>query len=526
MAKKVWSILNRLMGLAFLLLFLGYFGTSVAALVINSYQLKWWGILLNVLVLIFEMIGPFYVIYFMVQLIDGILQVNKVDYDLEKLTEYPKVVVTIPVRNAHPQILKQTLQGFLKQTYPNFDIWVGDDHSDEKYASAYKKISKELKVNYFYGDERSFKAGILNKVIDQADAKYIAIFDVDQIPMPKILDKFVAILEQNPQYAFVQAKFDFREVKNLLHTWEMISYYQLACSQSGKMRINNVLFHGCNACFRREYSYPLPEGKLSEDYDHTINLLKEGHYGCWLEEIGVTTLATDTFDHKISQMYRWTTGQIGAVMDHWKDFFKSKLKLKQKIDLFISSTLTLVLSSLYLVGIIYAIIYALKVPIFRALYLDDIAMLIVPLLIFGVYCIMITATSIYSIKNSTYKLNFFQILLYLLFSSFVAPILFIPTVRGLLRMNKITPGKTQWNRKIKLYLVSSILTLFGLVYCGLSVISILDNFDIVNWYPGENFFYSMFLLVAFMLTFSLPFTIFAKLKYKKTEYSQDENVYI
>lgn len=525
--NKIWSKLNHAIGIIIYLVFIAYFGTSIASLIINFEKLLWWGFLLNFLVLIVEMIGPSYVVYFMVQLIDGILQVYTIEYNLNELKDYPKLAVLIPVRNAHPVILKETLEGFKKQTYPNFELWVGDDYSDEKFSTKYQEIVNDLKFNYYYGKQRSYKAGILNQITPKIEAKYVAIFDVDQIPKPKILDKFVAILEQNPQYSFVQAKFDFREVKNLMHTWEMINYYQLACAQSGKMGIDNVLWHGCNACFRKESVYPLPEGKLSEDFDHTIELLSKGEKGCWLEEIGVMTLATETFDHKMSQMFRWTTGQVGAFKDHWKKYFNSQLKFKQSLDLFISSTLTLVLSSMYLVGILYAILYLLKVPIFRALVLEDIAMIIVPLLIGVVYIVMIAATSIYSIRHSTYKINIFQIMFFLLFSSVTAPILLIPTVRGLLGKNKLIPGITKWNRKIRLYFISAICSFFGLIYLGLGIFSILDNFKIlVDWYPGGNYFYTFFLLIAFMLVTVFPFIVVVKNRYKKSLYLADENVFI
>ncbi|NHJ04654.1 MAG: glycosyltransferase [Candidatus Heimdallarchaeota archaeon] len=527
MSRRVWSKLNHFFGILIYLVFLAYFGTSIASLIINFEKLKWWGFTLNFIVLILEMIGPSYVVYFMVQLLDGILQVNKIEYDLNKLEEYPKLAVMIPVRNAHPIILRETLEGFKRQTYPNFELWVGDDFSDEKFSTKYREIVNDLNFNYHYGKHRSYKAGILNQITPKTSAKYIAIFDVDQIPEPKILEKFVAILEQNHQYSFVQAKFDFREVKNLMHTWEMINYYQLACAQSGKMGINNVLWHGCNACFRRESIYPIPEGKLSEDFDHTIQLLSKGEKGCWLEEIGVMTLATDTFDHKMSQMFRWTTGQVGAFKDHWKKYFNSKLTSKQSLDLYVSSTLTLVLSSMYFVGLLYAVLYLLKVPIFRALVLEDIAMIIVPILIGSVYLVMITATSVYSIRHSTYKINIIQIIFFLLFSSLTAPILLIPTIQGLLGKNKLIPGKTQWNRKIRLYLISAITSFFGLIYLALGIFSILDNFKVlIDWYPGGNYFYTFFLLIAFMLTAVFPFIVIVKQRYRKSLYLRDEYVYI
>jgi cellulose synthase/poly-beta-1,6-N-acetylglucosamine synthase-like glycosyltransferase len=508
-------------------IFLTYFGTSIASLILNYNELKWSGVLINVLVLIFEIIGPSYAIYFMIQLFDGINKSKMIEYDLNLQKSNPKVAVMIPVRNAHPQILKETLEGFKKQSYKNYELWLGDDNSDEKYSNAYQKLCEEYNVNYFFSDKRTFKAGILNKLFHQTDAEFISFFDVDQLPAENILHKFIAVLEQNPEYAFVQAKLEFRKTQHMLHAWEMISYYQLACAQSGKMLTKSVIWHGCTACFRREFAYPIPDGKLSEDYDHTINLMKEGHYGCWLGEVGSYTLATDTFDHKMSQMFRWTTGQIGAVRDHTLKFFGSKIGIRQAGDLFISSTLTLVLSSLYFVGILYAVMYGLQIPVYRALGLDDIAMILIPILIGLVYCVMFTATSVYSIKNSENKIGFFSIIFFLITSAIVAPFLLIPTFRGLLGLNKINPTKkNQWNRKIRLYLIATIFTIIGLAFGAVSVYTILDIAGVVNWYPHNNYFFVMFATISFMLIFAIPFVAFMKKRYKESPLLQDENVYI
>ncbi|NHJ46382.1 MAG: glycosyltransferase family 2 protein [Asgard group archaeon] len=527
MSRKTRHFVIQIICILTYLVFLAYFGTSIASLVVHYSDLKWYGVLINVLVLICEMIGPTYAIYFLAQLLDGINKTKEISYDLNLQTKNPKVAVMIPVRNAHPQILKETLEGFKQQSYPTFEIWVGDDNSDKKYSSIYQELCNEYEVKYYYGQQRSFKSGILNKLFLQTDAELIAFFDVDQIPAEKILDKFVAVLDQNPEYVFVQAKMEFRKSNTLIHAWEMISYYQLACAQSGKMNTKTVIWHGCNACFKREFAYPIPEGKLSEDYDHTINLLKAGHIGCWLGEIGSYTLPTDTFDHKMSQLFRWTTGQVGAVMDHTRDFFRSKTRIRQSGDLFISSTLTLVLSSLYFVGILYAIMYGLKIEVFRALGLDDFAMIIVPILIGVVFVSMFTATSVYSIKNSENKIGFINIVFFLLTSSIVAPFLLVPTFRGLFRKNKLDANKkNQWNRPVRLYLISSIFTLIGLGFGVVTIYTILDMAGIVEWYPHHNYFFVMFLIISFMLIFSMPFVIFMKIRYKESPLFQDENVYI
>ena len=56
--------------------------------------------------------------------------------------------------------------------------------------------------------------------------------------------------------------------------------------------------------------------------------------------------------------------------------------------------------------------------------------------------------------------------------------------------------------------------------------TIFDIAGYVDWYPHENYFFVMFLLISFMLLFSLPFVIFMKRRFKESPLFQDENVYI
>ncbi|GAH27328.1 unnamed protein product, partial [marine sediment metagenome] len=84
-----------------------------------------------ILSLILEILGPIYMIYFLVQLVDGFLKIGELDYDINAINEQKKVSVIIPIHNVPILVLEETLVGLTKQTYKNFDVWVGDDSPDE-----------------------------------------------------------------------------------------------------------------------------------------------------------------------------------------------------------------------------------------------------------------------------------------------------------------------------------------------------------------------------------------------------------
>jgi cellulose synthase/poly-beta-1,6-N-acetylglucosamine synthase-like glycosyltransferase len=420
------------------------------------------------------------------------------------------------------------------------------------------KLAEKYGFTYLRGKGRTYKAGVVNQAMAKAKAPYVVVFDSDQIPVPDILNKFIAILEQHPEYAFVQAKYEYRSVSNFLHIWETMSTHQLFVSEGGKRRIKSVVFFGTSACFRKEHIFPMPENKLSEDYDHTIKLGAKGYYGYWLNEVAAKGLSTESFDHKISQMFRWTKGQFGAVMDHktllitsnrrfrrmlrWlgiklriingprKDLVTSKLRLRQRVDIFMSSTVVVVLTAFYFMGALFIAHYFADIPMIRALGIDQLALIIMPVIIALVYFGVFGAVGAYSKKSNDFKFKWWYVLFFMLYGALMAPFLLIPLGNGLLGRNKIKPGKTnQWNKKIRVYLIAVIYTILGAGFAVLGVISLLDAINIgpFQFYTADdNMFYIMFFSIAFMLIFALPFVAISKKFFKIEEYyTEDANIY-
>ncbi|MHA1199485.1 MAG: glycosyltransferase [Candidatus Heimdallarchaeaceae archaeon] len=526
---KTLSRLNHIFGFILYCLFLLYFGSSIAAFVVNASELGAGGIILNLFVLVIELLGPLYATYFLIQNIDGVLDIGSVAYDIKKTKDHPAVDVIVPVHNVNPKILDLTLEGCSKFTYPNFKVWIADDNSLPEFEESAQKLAQKYGFTYLRGKGRSYKAGVVNQALAKAEASFVVVFDSDQIPVPDILDKYIAILEQHPEFAFVQAKYEFRSVSNFLHIWETMSTHQLFVSEGGKRRIKSVVFFGTSACFRKEHLYPLPENKLSEDYDHYITIAAKGHYGYWLNEVAAKGLSTESFDHKMSQMFRWTKGQFGAVMDHKKELIVSKLRLRQRVDIFMSSTVVVVLTAFYFMGALFIVHYFTDIPMYRALGIDQLALIIMPVIIALVYFGVFGAVGAYSKKSNDFKFRWWHVLYFMLYGALMAPFLLIPLGNGLLGRNKIKPGKKfQWNKKIRVYLIAVIYTILGAGFAFLGAISLMDTLDIgpFQFYTEPNMFYIMFLSIAFMLIFALPFVAISKKFFKIEEYyTEDTSIY-
>ena len=531
-----WSKVNHSVGFILYSFIGAYFIWSLVNIIGDfNDELNLGGQILNILALFVEIFGFIFALYFAIQLIDGVLRVGEVPYDLSKITGDTTVSAIVPIHNVQPDVLEETIQGFKQQTYTNFDLWVADDSPNEELRIACKNVCEKNDVKYYYEDNKNFKSGMLNLVIPKTKGSLIAFFDVDHIPTPDILEKFVAIMEQYPEFSFIQAKFCFRNVKNLLHVWEAMGLMQAFCSENARRKINTVLYNGTTAIFRREDCYPIPEGKMTEDYDLSIRLIFEGKQGYFLDEIGSMSLVPETMPHQISQSFRWFRGQSGAMFDYAFKLIKlvlqRKIKLIQAIDIYFSSFLVIGATSFYVLGALYAITYLTRTALVRAWNLGHIWLIVITLLTGIIYLATLSATTIYSMNSATFPLKYWHIPFFLSFGSMVSPFYMIPAFKGLIGRNKLIPGKTKWNKKIPIYRIATIYSLVGLFFLYLMVDSVFQQIcyyhDLGFCYyadPYRNFLFLLFALVGFSLAFCLPF-IFMTQKMFVPKVYEDKHIY-
>lgn len=117
------------------------------------------------------------------------------------------ITVLLPIYNAEKYI-KVTIQSILNQTFKNFELLIINDGSTDKSV----EVINTFKDNRIQLIHNSINLGLiktLNKGIDLAQGKYIARVDADDIAMPDRLERQVAFLENNPQYALVGSQANF-----------------------------------------------------------------------------------------------------------------------------------------------------------------------------------------------------------------------------------------------------------------------------------------------------------------------------
>lgn len=110
----------------------------------------------------------------------------------------PLVTVVIPAYNAM-RYLPEALDSVLNQTYPNFEVVIINDGSQDNIESWYSSLDNTVKhqVRLFSQPNQGISSA-RNAGIAHGTAPYVAFLDADDIWFPHKLERQVAYLEANP----------------------------------------------------------------------------------------------------------------------------------------------------------------------------------------------------------------------------------------------------------------------------------------------------------------------------------------
>jgi glycosyltransferase involved in cell wall biosynthesis len=121
----------------------------------------------------------------------------------------PLVSVVIPTYNC-AQYLPETIQSILSQSWQDLEIIIVDDGSTDNTQEVVQGFDPK-RVTYLYQANSGGPSRPRNKGIQQANGRYIALVDSDDILLPGKIERAVRMLVQEPQLGLVFtdfAKFD------------------------------------------------------------------------------------------------------------------------------------------------------------------------------------------------------------------------------------------------------------------------------------------------------------------------------
>ena len=150
----------------------------------------------------------------------------------------PKVSIIIPTYNRANYII-ETIESIQRQTYPNREIIIIDDGSDDNTEELISKIKNE-KIKFY----KVVRAGIVGKLknigLQKASGELIAFLDSDDLWESTKLEKQVKALQQYPEAGFcLTGGYNFRTLN------EPTDYF---FKQKEGIRFDNIFL----SCFKSE----------------------------------------------------------------------------------------------------------------------------------------------------------------------------------------------------------------------------------------------------------------------------------
>jgi cellulose synthase/poly-beta-1,6-N-acetylglucosamine synthase-like glycosyltransferase len=234
--------------------------------------------------------------------------------------ELPHVVVQIPSFNEGP-VLRRGVEAAARLDWPRdkLHIQVLDDSTDET-AELARTVVAELRaqgldvVTLQRTDRSGFKGGALHEAMQKTPYDYFAIFDVDYVPPTDFLRTCMRPFFANPNWAFVQARFDFLNPhENALTEMQMVTLdAHLGIEQATRCWAGHPLpFNGTCGIWQRaaiEAGGGWKGDTVTEDLDLTYRGWVKGWRALFLTSVAVPgELPADTKTW-LRQQQRWQDG--------------------------------------------------------------------------------------------------------------------------------------------------------------------------------------------------------------------------
>lgn len=120
------------------------------------------------------------------------------------MSDTPVVSILICTHNAVPYIVA-TIQSVLAQTYQNIEILIRDNGSSDN-TSLIISSFEDNRIKLIQSKENIWPYRWLNRLLEKAVWKYIAIQDHDDIWHPEKIEKQISFLENNHKYIWCGTK--------------------------------------------------------------------------------------------------------------------------------------------------------------------------------------------------------------------------------------------------------------------------------------------------------------------------------
>jgi len=508
-----------------------YLVWSFVLMIQRFYQVPFEGMLvlefiLNLFTLLIEFLGVFYTVMLLNHMASTCMN-PPVKLESDVLLEvHPSVSVIIPIRHPSNKILEDTLISISETSYPKekITVYLGDD-TEEEHDSFRKTVQLAVKYNAKHIHDPSnvhFKAGMLNIVLEQVTSEYFILLDYDHQLEPHIVSKFVKLLVNNSELAFVQAKVNFRQIKSKLQIWESVMYAQFyEVFQRSKTKHLTVLTNGSTACYRKAYVDEIggiPYDTFTEDIDISVKLLTKGYKTELIDEYGSFGLIPATFSLLLSQILRWAKGSMQVLRRRWKKILSGKMPFIHRIDLLFSASLFFIASTIYLNLVFYVIMYFTKSSVVRLPMSVFPPLLIMPIAFAVSYQLSGIIAVLYARRSGIRNLKLFDLVYFLILALVLNPFTIYAVFKSIFKRKIPNRNKDNWNEKVPYIILSFLITLLG---GGLVTIAVFDF--LTNSFAGSFWIVLGLLGLTMLATFPVCLFFHFSTKHNKPYFIEEHN---
>ncbi len=248
--------------------------------------------------------------------------------------DLPFVSLHVPAHNEPPDMVIDTLRKLLWLDYPNYEIILIDDNTDDE--SLWRPVEQWCRrhaVKFAHlEDWPGYKSGALNYALRQMTderAEIIGVVDSDY-QLDKAFLRRCAPLFAESWVGFIQTPQDYRG-------WERARYYRrlyysykyfFAVSQPSRNERDGAIFAGTMGLIRRVALEQLggwDEWCITEDAELSLRLLRAGWTGYTVDHTYGRGIMPLTFEALKGQRYRWCFGGIQILRMHWRSLLPGRV---------------------------------------------------------------------------------------------------------------------------------------------------------------------------------------------------------
>lgn len=187
-----------------------------------------------------------------------------------KQMKNPEISIIMSVYNSE-NFLEESIKSILNQTFKNFEFIIINDFSTDNSLNIIKKYKKiDNRIVLINNKSNLGLTKSLNIGINNAQGKFIARLDSDDLAIPTRLEKQYNFLTKNKEITLVgsgiyQMYTDFERIKKVLTNHKKI---KKKLTSKNCLIHSTIMFRNDNYIYREKFVY-------SQDYDLYLNLLSK-----------------------------------------------------------------------------------------------------------------------------------------------------------------------------------------------------------------------------------------------------------